>query len=428
MPSVAAAGVSGMEDELKSSVARQKRKQPSMQQRPLSHSHASQAISSPTLSPPSFPSAAPSSDLTPAQWSAVSDVYGTVANVASTLHSSLRPFLSSLSSAPPSSCGHSLLDVKVQSTVHYLVRLLHLLRLRLSGDSIAAEPSVDELCELRIVLERIRPLEKAVAYSIDRLLSTTATPSAPVKGRTTAKADPLSYRPNPLDLLPSSALPSSTRTPAAAPAAPAARTHPESPPASPTPAPSSPSASALYRPPHHIPSAPLRERRRGAGVSARSSRLAQALSAELSNGPEEIRHEGVGYGEMNERAASDDERVEYEERMMVRLIDTKADKKKRKERERRKALEDVDDYDDLRKFVDNAARPRREQAEPFMEEGGDRKRQRGRRGGEEQVDDLFDGIERGEGPRKRGKFAAKGGKGSKKGAGKKGKGGGRRRF
>ena len=166
-------------------------------------------------------------------------------------------------------------------------------------------------------------------------------------------------------------------------------------------------------------------------MSARSSRLAQALQAELSGAPEEVRHEGVGYGEMNERAASDDERVEYEERMMVRLVDTRDDKRKRRERERRKALEDVDDFDDLRRFVDSSARGGREEGEPSVDDGGDRKRQRGRRGADEQVDDLFDGIERGEGPRKRSKFAAKlgqGGKGPKKAAGKKGKGGGRRRF
>ena len=356
----------------------------------------------------------------------MSTVYSTIASTATTLHTSLTPFLSSISSAPPSSSGHSLYDVKVQSMLHYLVRLLHVIRCKVAGESIDTEPSVDEMTELRIVLERIRPLEKSIAYSVDRLLATAANSADSAKGATPRKSvDPLAYRPNPLELLTSSTEPSSS-------AASAASTHVRSqlqtsPPTSPNAGPSSPPPSALYRPPHHNPTA--MESTRGAGrLSARSSRLMQTLSAELSNAPEEIRHEGVGYGEMNERAASDDERVEYEERMMVRLIDTKQDKRKRKERERRKALEDVDDYDDLRRFVDRSSRSSRLSAEPPIDGGREGKRQRGRRGGDEEAaDDLFDGVDRGAGPRKRGKFSAKGDKGGKSGK-KKGKGGGRRRF
>ena len=378
---------------------------------------------------PASPSSSPSDplpDLTPSQWSAVSSVYSAVISSASTLHSSLTPFLSSLSSAPPSSSGHSLYDVKVQSMLQYLIRLLHVIRCKVAGDPIDTEVSVDEMTEIRVVLERIRPLERAIAYSVDRLLSTAAASTAPTKGSTPRKnVDPLTYRPNPLDLLPTSAEPSSS-------AASAASTRPpsqslSSPPTSPSAAPSSPPPSALYRPPHHNPTV-MESTRRSGKMSARSSRLMQTLSAELSNGPEEIRHEGVGYGEMNERAPSDDERVEYEERMMVRLIDTKQDKRKRKERERRKALEDVDDYDDLRRFVDNTARNTRTATEP-VDEGRDGKRQRGRRGGDEDAaDDLFDGIDKSAGPRKRGKFSAKGGRGVKASGKKKGKGGGRRRF
>ena len=312
--------------------------------------------------------------------------------------------------------------------MQYLQRLLHLIRLRVAGESIDTEVSVDELNEIRIALERMRPLEKAVAYSVDKLLSQ---PTAAAKSATSTthssqrSVDPLQFRPNALDLLPTSTIPAITTTLTSsehpAPHNPGSLSPPSSP------APTSPSRSGLYRPPHHIPTLPSGSTPRNPRLSARSTRLVQSLYSDLSSAPEEIRNEGSGYGEMNERAASDEERTEYEERMMVRLIETREEKRKKRERERRKALEDVEDFDELRRFVEG-----REQTEGGGGGGSEegrrgRKRERGGGGEDERgrVDDLFNGVEAAAGPRKRSKFSSKGGqKGSKK---KKGKGGGRRR-
>ena len=352
----------------------------------------------------------------------MSGIYTSIAEAMTAVRASIAPFLSSISTSPPSSGGHSLYDVKLHLLLQYLVRLLHVVRLKVSGASIETEESVDELTEIRIALERMRPLEKAVAYSVDKLLSTAAAVSKEDGAQGSRRIDARTYRPNAFDLLPVSAIPSSSSSSAPIPSAPV-RAEPSSPPSSPPP--SSPTHPTLYRPPHHVPTALAGSRRESSRASkARSSKLVESLYSSMSSRPEEIRQEGAGYGELNERAASDEERTEYEERMMVRLVQTKEDKRRQRERERRKALEDVEDFDELRRFIDSRDAPR--DAADDEEHAVSAKRPR-RGGAQTVVDDLFDGVERGARPRQRGKLKGKA-KSSSSGKNKrKANGGGRRR-
>lgn len=68
--------------------------------------------------------------------------------------------------------GLGLLDVKVQTFLSYVAQVTMLAAMKVEGDSIVDHPIVDALVESRVVLEKIKPLEEALKYQIDRLSST----------------------------------------------------------------------------------------------------------------------------------------------------------------------------------------------------------------------------------------------------------------
>ena len=57
----------------------------------------------------------------------------------------------------------------------YLINLVQLMSVKVSGQSIKDSPYIDSLIELRVVLEKIRPLEKKLRYQIDKLLKAAST-------------------------------------------------------------------------------------------------------------------------------------------------------------------------------------------------------------------------------------------------------------
>ena len=351
----------------------------------------------------------PAIHLTPADYNTLTSLYTTITTVATQLQQAVHTHLTQLPNLPSTEAGNSLYELKNRLLLQYLVRMVHVIRLRVSGASIAKEESVDEMNEIRVILERIRPVEKRIKYSIDKLL---AAPAASTTGKA-ASTDPLQYRPNPLDLLPATA---STSTTAAASVARRAASKTAAADVSP---PGSPTASGLYQAPHHVPTLPTDARGRQPRVSA--ARL-RSLLGEMGDRPEERLVEGGGYGEMGEASEEEEEKREYEERMMVRLVETKADKKRKRDREHRKGLDNMDEFDELRRFVERTERTDRDDRGEGRESG---ERRAGGRAieGRSSVDELFNGVERGEGPRKR---ARAGGKKGKTGKGTKGRGGKRR--
>ena len=357
----------------------------------------------------------PTIRLTPADYDTLKSLYNTITTTATQLQQAVHAHLARLPSLPSTAAGNSLYELKNRLLLQYIERMVRVIRVRVSGASIADEPAVDEMNEIRVTLERIRPIERRIKYSVDKLL--TAPDASATSAAGGASADPLQYRPNPLDLLPATASTSTT-----APATSATRKQPSQVVANVSP-PTSPTASGVYQAPHHVPTLPTEVRGRQPRVSA--ARL-RSLHADMSDQPEERLVEGGGYGEMGEVSEDEEERREYEERMMVRLVETKADKKRKREREHRRALDNVDEYDELRQFVERRERDDRGGTGEGRE-GGSNRRAGGRAGtgggGESSVDELFNGVERGEGPRKR---ARAGGKKGKTGKGAKGRGGKRR--
>eukprot|EP00912_Choanoflagellata_sp_UC4_P000878 UC4_evm2s543 len=66
--------------------------------------------------------------------------------------------------------GISLLDAKNQLLVSYIIHLLYIAKMRVEGQSISNHPCIDNLIEMRVMLERIGPLDKKIRYQIDRLV------------------------------------------------------------------------------------------------------------------------------------------------------------------------------------------------------------------------------------------------------------------
>ncbi|XP_074787277.1 neuroguidin-like isoform X4 [Athene noctua] len=86
--------------------------------------------------------------------------------------------------------GLSLLAVAPQTLLHYLQDLGLLLALKLRGRSLREAPPLPRLLESRVVLEKLRPLERRLKYQVEKLLRAAVT-----GGR--ADGDPLSFRPAP---------------------------------------------------------------------------------------------------------------------------------------------------------------------------------------------------------------------------------------
>ncbi|KAG9300710.1 hypothetical protein G9A89_023508 [Geosiphon pyriformis] len=105
--------------------------------------------------------------------------------------------------------GISLLDVKHHTLLQYITNLVFLIHLRLDGKSIAGHPVIMNLVELRVVLEKIRPIEQKLKYQIDKLIKAASfnTESDNVENRGNLRllehtmADPLGFKPNPENLV-----------------------------------------------------------------------------------------------------------------------------------------------------------------------------------------------------------------------------------
>jgi hypothetical protein len=85
--------------------------------------------------------------------------------------------------------GLDFLDVKNSLLLSYLIDLVQHLSSSGDGDG----ENMKRLTEMKIALEKIRPLEKKMRYQLDKLLSNSNSSST----FATATTDPLSFRPNP---------------------------------------------------------------------------------------------------------------------------------------------------------------------------------------------------------------------------------------
>lgn len=106
----------------------------------------------------------------------------------------------SLSSNPTNSSqkGLSFLRTKNQLLVGYCANLSFLLSLKVGGVSIEGHPVLKRLVKYRVLLEKIKPMEKKLQYFIDKLLNTSMVDKK-ISTKITSDSS-LSFKPN-LDLL-----------------------------------------------------------------------------------------------------------------------------------------------------------------------------------------------------------------------------------
>ncbi|CAG8535654.1 342_t:CDS:2, partial [Scutellospora calospora] len=103
-------------------------------------------------------------------------------------------------------CGISLLDIKYHTLLQYITNLTFLIHLKLDGKSISNHPVISNLVELRIILEKIKPVEQKLKYQIDKLIRAATIENIEEKNSNLITnnitiADPLSFKPNPQDFV-----------------------------------------------------------------------------------------------------------------------------------------------------------------------------------------------------------------------------------
>ncbi|CAH9128695.1 unnamed protein product [Cuscuta epithymum] len=101
----------------------------------------------------------------------------------------------------PTSDGISYLEVKHLLLLNYCQSLVYYLLRKAKGMSIDGHPVVRSLVEIRLFLEKIRPIDKKMQYQIQKLTRVSETAAeksvSTDKGSNTTQEDLLKYRPNP---------------------------------------------------------------------------------------------------------------------------------------------------------------------------------------------------------------------------------------
>ncbi|KAJ4963922.1 hypothetical protein NE237_023861 [Protea cynaroides] len=226
---------------------------------------------------------------------------------------------------------HLLLLSYCESIVYYLLR-------KAKGLSIEGHPVVKSLVEIRLFLEKIRPLDKKLQYQIQKLMrdisSTTEKVGSDKKEAGTAQNgdDPLKYRPNP-DMLISKINQSSQ------------------------------DGDGVYQPPKFAPTTMeehntskqeklARRRMKETLRQAEQSDFVRKLMDDFEGRPEEVRESfGAESGELMRYKAKMDDRARREEELFTRAPLTKMEKKREKHlKKSRNGLRGLADgfYDEIR--------------------------------------------------------------------------------
>ncbi|XP_043714677.1 neuroguidin [Telopea speciosissima] len=226
---------------------------------------------------------------------------------------------------------HLLLLSYCESIVYYLLR-------KAKGFSIEGHPVVQSLVEIRLFLEKIRPIDKKLQYQTQKLMrgisSATEKVGSVEKDTDTAQNadDPLKYRPNP-DLLISKINQSSQ------------------------------DGDDVYRPPKFAPTTMLedntlkqeklaRRKMKETLRQAEQSDFVRKMMDDFEGRPEEVRESfGAESGELRRYKAKMEERARQEEELFIRAPLTKMEKKREKHlKKSRNGLRGLTDdfYDEIR--------------------------------------------------------------------------------
>ncbi|KAJ3159309.1 hypothetical protein HDU86_001912 [Geranomyces michiganensis] len=299
-------------------------------------------LSASATSPPPLPAGEATAVLSPASAAAVrKDAAAFVTLIAdlkeklAELRLRLAPTIESAKAGDiQTSKGVSLLEVKIHSMLSYLTNLAFYLLLKLHGRSVRGHAAIDRLVELRIVMEKTKPLEQKLKYQIDKLVKAASMAddqsaaygangaSLAVERPTTTtmeNSNALSFKPNPAAMLADGGGKDDNNDIDGA-------------------NDTSNNSTGVYRPPKLAPM-PYDEGRRAktgrlteqAKQKASRSRLLRDLRSQYDDRPEEMTAEGTGYGAAEVGASKDDEewaeRERYEEENFTRLNMKREDKR-----------------------------------------------------------------------------------------------------
>jgi U3 small nucleolar ribonucleoprotein protein LCP5 len=207
--------------------------------------------------------------------------------------------------------------------LQYVLELAFFVHLKLSGKSVEGHAVIESLVELRVVLDRMKPIEGKLKYQIDKLVRAAVMGAQQQKSDEKAaatvevEADPLAFKPNPTNLLARDVSDDEDDDD------------------------QDDATDGVYRPPKLAPVSYDENAGRKSGKKERDemrlkekasrSRLMKDLMSEMSENPEEIGvfggvNEGTGYGDRIDNVIA--EKNQYEEDNYVRLSVTRKEKKR----------------------------------------------------------------------------------------------------
>ncbi|KAK9766432.1 hypothetical protein K7432_004487 [Basidiobolus ranarum] len=209
--------------------------------------------------------------------------------------------------------GVSFLDVKYHILLQYLTNIAFFIYLKLDGKSVENHAVIDDLIQLRVILEKMKPVEQKLKYQIDKLVraATIGIEGLNEEAGKGGISDPFAFKPNPQNLVDKNAKSKEEEEEAA--------------------------SSGLYRAPKLAPvhfdegsTAKSRQDREQARLLQRASksRMMQDLIAEYDDRPEEVNaysgiNEGIGMSNEDDRKMK--ERETYEEENFIRMTLSKKD-------------------------------------------------------------------------------------------------------
>ncbi|KAI8647411.1 Sas10/Utp3/C1D family-domain-containing protein [Parasitella parasitica] len=247
--------------------------------------------------------------------------------------------------------GVSFLEVKYQIMLQYILQLAYFVHLKISGKQVENSPAVESLVELRVILDKMKPIEAKLKYQIDKLVRAAVVESTQKNEETKANdvstseavaADPLAFKPNPMNLLNKvdddddvdEDVDDDTN------------------------------AIGVYKPPKLAPVNYDENAGRKSGKKERNevrmkekasrSRLMKDLMTEMSENPEEIGvfggvNEGTGYGDRIDNVIAEKDR--YEEDNYVRLAVTRKEKQRLNKNKKMRFESEFDNLNDFSNLV-----------------------------------------------------------------------------
>jgi len=240
------------------------------------------------------------------------------------LRSNVQPLVRKVRAGDfPTSDGVSLLEVKYQLLLSYCMSVAFYLLLKAEGKQVKDHPVIAHLVKLRVMLDKIKPIDAKIRYQVEKLLSMDLDAPAGEETGSGRAADPLHFKPN-LDEMGDGSSDEGEG--------------------------GERRGEGVYRAPK-IASARYEDdegkKRKRKAKSKKDSAVQEYLRHTFSNEPELVNVEG---SKLMEADADEEDRQRYEEEFFMRFNETKEQRKKRARDALRTDFDDPIDYGDIAAF------------------------------------------------------------------------------